>query len=149
MANTYDPTQVATSKLFQVRLLIGDTESPWLFADEEITGLLAVRSRPCVVAGLLARRKATALAAGGGSVSIGDTSVSENTAAVEWMDFARSIEAWCRGTMAMSAIGKRADGSPWSDQPRIFRIGQHDAASNVVAWTPANDPLRPFPPEWR
>ena len=120
-----------------------------LFTDEEITGLLALRGRPCAVAGLLARRKATELAAGGGTVSIGDTSVSEPDASQHWMDFARSIEAWCKASFSMGAIGKRTDGSSWADQPRIFRIGQHDAPHNAVAWTPANDPTRPLAPDWR
>lgn len=149
MSNTYDPTQIATSGLFQVRLLIGDTAAPWLFADEEITGLLALRPRPCAVAGMLARRKAAELANAGGSVSIGDTSVTEANGAADWMAFAQSIEAWCRSTMSMGAIGKRADGSSWDEQPRLFRLGQHDGAHATVLWYPANDPNRPLPPGWR
>ena len=149
MSNTYDPTQVATSPLFQVRLLIGDTVSPWLFADEEITGLLTVRGRPCAVAALLARRKAAELAQGGGSVSIGDASVTEADGSAQWSEFARAIDAWCKASMSMGAIGKRTDGTSWADQARIFRIGQHDAAGNIATWTPANDPNRPLPPGWR
>lgn len=42
MAWTYNPTQLATSDLFQVRFLIGDTDSAdQLLQDEEINFLLA------------------------------------------------------------------------------------------------------------
>lgn len=149
MATTYDPNVIATSPKDQVRFLIGDVAAPWSFTDEEIQGLLVLHGRPCKVAVFLARRKAANLAVDqGGSVSIGDTSVSEGDSAGAWREFANAIDAWCSSLMSMSAIGKRADGSSWNDQPRIFRIGQHDAAIATVAWVPANDPRRPLPPGW-
>lgn len=43
MSFSYDVTQLATSKLYQVRLMIGDTAAPGSLQDEEINYFLTVR----------------------------------------------------------------------------------------------------------
>lgn len=43
MTFSYNPAQLSTSKLYQVRLMIGDTTSPGALQDEEINYFLTVR----------------------------------------------------------------------------------------------------------
>lgn len=40
MANTYDPSAIGTDAGEYARFILGDTASPWLFADEEIEAIL-------------------------------------------------------------------------------------------------------------
>ncbi|MGH6821932.1 MAG: hypothetical protein ACRECU_13990 [Methylocella sp.] len=145
MSWTYDATQLATSKLYQVRLLVGDVDStePKL-QDEEITFALTIRATSYGAAADCARMIAAKLSPNV-DMRAGDTEIKSSQDQKAYLQMAMTFEARASaigaGLPFSGGIGRAQKTSQEQDQDRVapaFVIGQDDDYIPVA-------PARPTP----
>lgn len=152
MSWSYDPSQLSTSTLYQVRLEVGDTnESAQLLQDEEISQFLAVEqntwgaaARCCEVISRTMLRKADVRVGRGGTDLVYSTAAKQYAAmAATLRKRANATNApWTGGTSISEKLSQQQD----SDlvQPLFTKSGGNNPYVGGQDLTPTDDEQEAF-----
>lgn len=126
----YNPANLATSPLDQVRFLIGDTGPSFILTDDEINYLIATTTSVGAAASAAASRIAVRFGAKSDK-TVGDLSISYQDRADQFQDLANSLSN-VNQAPAPFAGGITDELAVPLDRDRMFEIGMHDALENKI-----------------